>query len=77
VTLISNFEYHGHICISFPLFGLSLYEFIKKNRFKVNLFLKSVCVCMTEFRNRVSAVDWFRRLDFNFLRALLGCTITR
>ncbi len=34
VTLLNDFDYHGHVCLSFPLYGLSLYDFIKKNHFK-------------------------------------------
>ena len=34
IKLLSSFNFGGHVCLSFPLYGLSLYDFIKKNRFR-------------------------------------------
>lgn len=34
VKLLDDFEFHGHVCMSFGLYGLSLYDFLKKNRFR-------------------------------------------
>lgn len=34
IELLHKFEYHGHVCMSFPLYGLSLYDFIRKNHYK-------------------------------------------
>ena len=34
VDLLTSFNYGGHICLCFPLYGLSLYDMLKKNRFR-------------------------------------------
>jgi dual-specificity kinase len=34
VRLIDSFMYRGHMCLVFPLYGLSLYEFIKRNDYR-------------------------------------------
>ena len=33
VDLLTSFNHGGHICLCFPLYGLSLYDMLKKNRF--------------------------------------------
>lgn len=33
VHMLDWFDYHGHICISFELLGLSTYDFLKENNF--------------------------------------------
>lgn len=34
VQILDWFDYHGHICISFELLGLSTYDFLKENNFQ-------------------------------------------
>ncbi|CAG5991334.1 unnamed protein product [Menidia menidia] len=34
VRMLDWFDYHGHICISFELLGLSTYDFLKENNFQ-------------------------------------------
>ena len=34
VVLMSSMEYHGHICMNFPVYGLSLYDFMRKNHYR-------------------------------------------
>jgi hypothetical protein len=35
VRLLNDFMYHGHVCMAFDLYGPSLYEVIKKNKYQV------------------------------------------
>jgi serine/threonine protein kinase len=34
VRLTDSFEWRGHVCMIFPRYGLSLYDFLKKNNYK-------------------------------------------
>ena len=34
VSMLDWFDYHGHMCISFDMFGQSVYEFLKDNQFQ-------------------------------------------
>lgn len=34
IEMVDYFRYRGHICIIYPEYGLSLYEFIRKNRYR-------------------------------------------
>jgi dual-specificity kinase len=34
IQLLSYFDYKNHICMVFEKYGLSLYDFLKKNKFK-------------------------------------------
>eukprot|EP00088_Acartia_fossae_P004137 TRINITY_DN11760_c1_g1_i1.p1 TRINITY_DN11760_c1_g1~~TRINITY_DN11760_c1_g1_i1.p1 ORF type:complete len:420 (+),score=34.47 TRINITY_DN11760_c1_g1_i1:25-1260(+) len=34
VSMLDWFDYHGHMCISFEMFGQSVYEFLKDNQFQ-------------------------------------------
>ena len=34
IRLLDHFDYYGHMCMSFGLFGPSLFDFIKKNKYQ-------------------------------------------
>lgn len=34
ITLIDHFEYNGHICMIFPKYGMSVYDFLRRNSYK-------------------------------------------
>lgn len=34
IQLLDSFTYRGHMCLVFPNYGLSLYEFLRKNRYR-------------------------------------------
>lgn len=34
VKMLSWFDYHGHMCISFPMLGLSVFDFLKDNNYR-------------------------------------------
>lgn len=34
IKLLGSFTFRSHVCFSFPLYGLNLYDFLKSNNFK-------------------------------------------
>jgi len=64
VHLIDHFMFRGHVCLTFELLSMNLYELIKKNKFQgfslalVRKFAHSILQCMdTLYRNRIIHCD--------------------
>ena len=64
VHLIDHFMFRGHVCLTFELLSMNLYELIKKNKFQgfslalVRKFAHSILQCLdTLYRNRIIHCD--------------------
>ena len=64
VHLIEHFTFRGHVCLTFELLSMNLYELVKKNRFQgfslalVRKFAHSILQCLdTLYRNRIIHCD--------------------
>lgn len=64
VSMLDWFDYHGHMCISFEMFGQSVYEFLKDNQFhpfpisQVKAMAYDLCYSVNFLhRNRMTHTD--------------------
>ncbi|PIO13486.1 hypothetical protein AB205_0152850 [Aquarana catesbeiana] len=63
VRMFDWFEYHGHMCISFELLGLSTFDFLKENNYlpypihQVRHMAQQVCLAV-KCKYRVCHVTW-------------------
>jgi len=64
VHMLENFTFRSHICITFELLSMNLYELIKKNKFQgfslqlVRKFAHSILQCLDAlYRNRIIHCD--------------------
>jgi len=64
VSMLDWFDYHGHMCISFEMFGQSVYEFLKDNQFQpfpinqVKAMAYDLCYAVNFLhRNRMTHTD--------------------
>ena len=64
IHMIDHFVFRNHVCITFELLSMNLYELIKKNKFQgfslalVRKFAHSILQCMDSlFRNRIIHCD--------------------
>ena len=64
VHLIDHFNFRNHVCITFELLSMNLYELIKKNKFQgfsialVRKFAHSILMCLDAlYRNRIIHCD--------------------
>jgi serine/threonine protein kinase len=71
IKLLGSFTFRSHVCFSFPLYGLNLYDYLKANNFKGACNICSGIV-VTIFMHRIVGVNYkfVRKLAYQLFEHL-------